>query len=174
MTLAGYEFRWLSLAGEAERISCFISYSNRDEALAERLMRDLTRNRIVCWKAPGDLSIGESFEERLVRTVRRCDRLVVLLSGDAIESRWVKLEVETALDAEAKSPGRATRVLPLRVDDAIEERGSGWVDACRSRHIGDFRAWRDDARYRAALESLLSAIRTLGADRRPGPDSLAG
>jgi hypothetical protein len=35
--------------------SCFISYSSRDEALAQRLHADLQDNGVRCWFAPEDL-----------------------------------------------------------------------------------------------------------------------
>jgi len=158
MTLGPYEFQWHSLTGVEERISCFISYSSRDEELAEKLVRDLEEKSIVCWKAPGDLSIGESFRERIELTVRRCDRLVVILSKDALASEWVKLEVETALQQERLEPERGSRVFPVRTDDAVYQSEVAWANACNARHIGDFRVWQERGKYEAAFDKLLSVI----------------
>ena len=41
--------------------SCFISYSSKDEAFAERLYADLQGENVRCWFAPEDLKIGDKF-----------------------------------------------------------------------------------------------------------------
>src|SRR5207248_3649914 len=41
--------------------TCFISYSSKDQAFAERLHADLQSKGIRCWFAPEDLKIGEEF-----------------------------------------------------------------------------------------------------------------
>jgi hypothetical protein len=38
--------------------SCFISYSSKDEAFAERVHADLQDNGVRCWFAPHDMPIG--------------------------------------------------------------------------------------------------------------------
>ena len=167
LTLAPLACQWMSLAGEVERISCFISHASGDETLALQLAQDLRRHRVMCWKAPGDLPIGDDFAQRLVLAVRRSDCLVVLLSREALGSRWVRLEVETALALERAPGGRTTRVLPVRLDDAVHQADEDWVAACRARHIGDFRTWTDPDAYAASLHELLSAIRTLARAGEP-------
>lgn len=48
-----------SLLGEAiQYYSCFISYSSKDDAFAQRLHADLQNNGVRCWFAPHDLPIG--------------------------------------------------------------------------------------------------------------------
>jgi hypothetical protein len=58
LTLGPYEFQWHSLVDDIKRISCFISYSSRDDALAKKLLEELEHMSIECCKAPGDLTIG--------------------------------------------------------------------------------------------------------------------
>jgi hypothetical protein len=51
-----------SLVGQPfQYYSCFISYSSRDEALAQRLHADLQVDGVRCWFAPEDLKIGDEF-----------------------------------------------------------------------------------------------------------------
>jgi hypothetical protein len=48
-----------SLLNEAiQHYSCFISYSSKDQAFAERLHADLQNNGVRCWFAPHDMRIG--------------------------------------------------------------------------------------------------------------------
>jgi maltose alpha-D-glucosyltransferase/alpha-amylase len=166
LTLGAHDFYWRLLRGDIERMTCFISFSSQDEDLAEKLFRDLQAMSIECWKAPGDLSIGESFEERIALTVRRCDRLVVILSKDAIDSEWVKFEVETALAQERDGPDHPVKVLPVRIDDTFHQNETGWVRDCGKRHMGDFRDWRNAPSYQAGLEKLLDAMGSSGRPRR--------
>ena len=41
--------------------SCFISYSSKDQAFAERLYADLQSKGVRCWYAPEDMDIGDKF-----------------------------------------------------------------------------------------------------------------
>jgi Pentapeptide repeats (8 copies)/TIR domain len=49
-----------------EYYTCFISYSSKDQELAERLYADLQRNGVRCWFAPEDLKIGDKFRAQHV------------------------------------------------------------------------------------------------------------
>ena len=54
-----------SLVGQPfQYYSCFISYSSRDDALAQRLHADLQDKGVRCWFAPEDLKIGDEFRSR--------------------------------------------------------------------------------------------------------------
>ena len=56
--------------------SCFISYSTRDQAFADRLHADLQSNGVRCWFAPHDIvpgkKIHEQIDERFVFTTVSC------------------------------------------------------------------------------------------------------
>jgi hypothetical protein len=47
-------------------------------------------------------------------------------------------------------------LFPIRIDDAVMEAPQPWAaDIRRSRHIGDFSAWKDHDSYRRGFERLL-------------------
>jgi hypothetical protein len=51
-------------------------------------------------------------------------------------------------------------LFPIRLDDAVMETKIGWAaDIKRSRHIGDFRNWKDHDAYQKALARLLRDLR---------------
>jgi hypothetical protein len=88
-----------SLVGRPfEFYSCFISYSSRDEALAQRLYADLQDKGVHCWFAPEDLKIGDEFRSRIDESIQVYDRLLLILSESSVKSRWVQKEVETAFE----------------------------------------------------------------------------
>jgi uncharacterized protein YjbI with pentapeptide repeats len=138
--------------------SCFISYSSRDEALAQRLHADLQANRVRCWFAPEDLKIGDEFRSVIDASIQVYDRLLLILSEHSVTSRWVQKEVETAFEKE----GKENRIVlfPIRIDEAVIHSAVGWAaDIRRQRHIGDFRQWKDHDTYQKAFHRLLRDLK---------------
>jgi hypothetical protein len=137
-----------------EFYSCFISYSSRDQKFAERLYSDLQNQGIRCWFAPEDLKIGERIRLEIDESIRKYDKLLLILSKNSVQSEWVEKEVETALDQERKQ--KRTILFPIRLDDTVMKIDSGWPsDIKRTRHIGDFKKWKDYDSYQQAFERLL-------------------
>jgi len=141
-------------ANPIEFYSCFISYSTRDQDIAERLHADLLEKGVRCWFAPQDLKIGEKFRTRIDESIRLYDKLMVLLSENSIRSAWVEEEVEAALEREIKQ--RKLVLFPIRLDDAVMEADQAWAASLRrTRQIGDFRQWKDRNRYQESFDRLL-------------------
>jgi len=138
--------------------SCFISYSSRDEALAQRLHADLQDKGVRCWFAPEDLKIGDEFRSRIDESIQVYDRLLLILSEHSVKSRWVQKEVETAFEKE----GKENRIVlfPIRIDEAVMQSAVGWAaDIRRQQHIGDFRQWKDHDAYQHAFQRLLRGLK---------------
>ena len=153
-----------SLMGEAiEFYSCFISYSSRDDEFARRLHADLQDNGVRCWFAPDDLRIGDKFRARIDEAIRLHDKLLLILSEDSVHSTWVENEVESALEKEekAKEGGAERTVLfPIRLDSTVMDTDAAWAASIRrTRHIGDFSAWKDHDAYQKVLERLLRDVK---------------
>lgn len=148
-----------SLVGKAiEFYSCFISYSSKEEAFAKRLYNDLQSEGVRCWFAPEDLKIGEKFRVRIDESIRLYDKLLLVLSESSVASEWVEKEVETAFEKEREQ--KKTMLFPVRLDDAVLEAKTGWAaDVRRSRHIGDFRDWKNHDSYRKAFERLMRDLK---------------
>ncbi len=90
-----------SLVGKPiEYYSCFISYSSKDDAFARRLYADLQSNNVRCWFAPHDLKTGDRYRDRIDESIRLYDKLLLILSKNAVASTWVEEEVEKAMDKE--------------------------------------------------------------------------
>jgi hypothetical protein len=142
--------------------SCFISYSSRDQELAERLHADLQANRVRVWFAPHDLPIGARIRSAIDESIRLHDKLLLVLSEASVSSQWVEQEVETALAKERESEGK-TILFPIRIDDAVMESKAGWPTLLRNtRNIGDFTRWQDHGSYRMAFQRLLRDLKAGG------------
>ena len=149
-----------------EFYSCFISYSSKDQEFADRLHADLQNRGVRCWFAPEDLKIGDEIRPRIDEAIRIHDKLLIVLSENSVGSPWVKKEVETAFEKERKQ--KRTVLFPIRLDDAVMETEEAWAaDIRRTRHIGDFRKWKNHDEYQKALGRLM---RDLKAEEK-GPEA---
>lgn len=144
--------------GAPDFYSCFISYSTKDQALADRLRADLQINGVRCWFAPEDLKIGDPFRQRIDESIRVHDKLLLVLSENSVRSAWVQDEVETALEREHREEGVV--LFPIRIDDAVMQTDTAWAASIRrTRHIGDFSNWKVHDTYHAAFQRLLRDLR---------------
>ena len=141
-----------------QHYSCFISYSSKDEALAQRLHADLQSKGVRCWFAPEDMKIGDKIRTRIDEVIRIHDKLLLVLSQNSVASAWVEKEVETAFDQENER--KEPVLFPIRLDDTVIESKTGWAaDIRRSRHIGNFCHWKNHDEYQRGLERLLRDLR---------------
>ena len=144
-----------SLLNQAiQHYSCFISYSSKDEDFVKRIHADLQNNGVRCWFAPHDLPIGAKTWDAIDEAIKLRDKLILVLSKDAIDSDWVEDEVQKAF---AEERDRKQLVLfPIRIDDAVKETPEPWARKLRDqRNIGDFRRWKDHDAYKQSFERVL-------------------
>jgi hypothetical protein len=138
---------------------CFISYASQDQTFVNRLYEDLQTKGVRCWCALEDMKTGDHIRDTIERQIRLREKMLVVLSSASIASPWVEDEVEAALEEERKSRGRRTVLVPIRIDNAVEETDRAWARTIkRRRHIGDFTHWEDNDAYQKALARLLQAL----------------
>jgi hypothetical protein len=145
-------------ANPIEFYSCFISYSSKDQAFADRLHADLQNNGVRCWLATEDLKIGDTFRQRIDESIRVHDRLLLILSRHSVQSPWVRDEVEAALERERRE--KKPVLFPIRVDHTVEKTEQAWAASIRrTHHIGDFSKWKDHDSYQIAFRRLLRDLK---------------
>jgi hypothetical protein len=84
--------------------------------------------------------------------------------GISLRFRLILEEVETALERERRE--NRLVLFPIRIDDAAMQTDQAWAASIRrTRHIGDFRNWKDHDSYQSAFQRLL---RDLKAEATPG------
>jgi len=137
--------------------SCFISFSTKDQELADRLHRDLQNKGVRCWFAPHDLLIGAVMLDNIDEQISSLDKLLIVLSTNSIESQWVEDEVSKAFAEERRR--KKAILLPIRIDDEIMKTREAWANKLRDqRNIGDFKNWRSRKKYNIALRRLLKSL----------------
>ena len=134
--------------------SLFISYAHQDEAIAQRLYTDLRKKDVPCWMAPHDLRPGDYHHSRIDEAIHLHEKTLLLLSEHAVNSSWVKHEVQIALAREVAQD--CTVLFPLCLDEAVMHTSKDWAARLReSRHFGDFTSWQDETFYQQAFDTLL-------------------
>jgi hypothetical protein len=146
-------------ANPIEFYSCFISYSSKDAPFANELHAKLQSQGVRCWFAPEDLKIGDRFRERIEESIRVYDKLLVVLSENSVNSAWVEREVQAAFEKEQRQD--STVLFPMRLDDAVMDCPRAWAaEIRRTRHIGDFRKWKDHDSFQKSLDRLLRDLKS--------------
>jgi hypothetical protein len=141
--------------------SCFISYSAKNKLFAVKLYTDLQNNGVRCFYAPEDLEWGAEMRTRIDESINMHDKVLLILSRQSIASKWVKKEVETAMEREDKQ--KRIILFPIRLDNSVMKIETGWpADIRRSRNIGNFTRWRNQTTYEKALHRLLRDLRADG------------
>ncbi len=149
--------------------SCFVSYGSKDETFANRLYRDLKERGIRCWKYDADAIIGREVWTNISHAIVLHEKMIVVCSESSLQRPGVQGEIERALQKEEQlkkekaargDPDMDTDVLvPVRLDDYVL---NGWEHPRKAdvikKHIGDFRDWQDEAKYKKAFERLLRAL----------------
>jgi hypothetical protein len=107
----------------------FLSYSSKDKFAADAACAVLERYGIRVWMAPRDILPGMEWGASIIAAINTARVMVLVFSGNANESKQVRLEVERAIN-------KSLPVIPFRIEDvepsaALELfiSASHWLDA---------------------------------------------
>jgi hypothetical protein len=75
----------------------FISYSHTDEALARNVAEYLQAAGLEVWDDQREILPGDNWADKVAQALRDSDAMVVLLTPNALRSRWIHSEIEYAL-----------------------------------------------------------------------------
>jgi hypothetical protein len=137
--------------------SCFVSYSVKDTAFAEKLHEDLQQHGVRCWFAPHSLPIGAKTLNAIDQQISKLESLLIILSANSLKSGWVEDEVNKAYAEERRR--KKLVLVPIRLDDTVMRTKEAWAAKLRDqRNIGNFSMWRRSSNYHRALRQLLTAL----------------
>lgn len=146
--------------------SCFISYSHKDEAFAERLFSRLRDAKLRVWYAPEEMKGGQKIHEQIETAIRMYDKLLLVISEASLQSDWVKTEIRNARRAERKTGKR--KLFPVRLVDFEMIREWSEFDADSGKDLGvelreyfipDFSEWKEHDQFEAAFTRLLRDLK---------------
>ncbi len=81
----------------------FISYACEDGELARRLSRSLQDAGFDVWLDENNILPGDNWAEKVSQALKESQAMVVLVSPAAMDSKWVRHEIEFALGAKEYS-----------------------------------------------------------------------
>jgi hypothetical protein len=156
-----------SLTGKSfEYYSCFISYSIRDQAFAERLYNDLQGKGVRCFFAPKDIAGGKKLYDQIDQAIRLHDKLLLVLSEHSIGSEWVMTEIRRTRKAEIRDkrqkffPIRLVSMATLKEWECFDaDTGKDLAVEVREYFIRDFSNWENHAAYKPAFDRLLRDLK---------------
>ncbi len=125
----------------------FISYSRGDIDAAEYIASELREHGADVFIDTHELTAGEDFVGRLGKEVSAADVVVLLLSPNSTQSRWVKAEINWAFIQEK-------RILPILLEETDLTEFFFLVNIDRI----DFTRWHQDRHVEAAVNKLLRAL----------------
>ncbi len=137
----------------------FVSHSSKDHAFATQLVRDLQAalgHEHTVWYDEHSLTGGDEWWPMIVRELNQCNVFVVILSPDAMKSRWVLDEINIAW--KRKNSPANIRFIPL-LHFPCNVRGD-----LETLQIISFLAPKP---YDVAFKELLKAIQPLSKALRP-------
>jgi uncharacterized protein YjbI with pentapeptide repeats len=135
----------------------FFSYASEDYHFARQLHDDLITAGVWCWFAPTSLKAGDFWRARIDQGIKQCDKLLVILSANALASDWVRYEVQLARQKERKLSTPV--IVPLCLDPEISK-NLEWATFLREkRFMPSFKHWRDPHLYQEEFMRLLDTLR---------------
>jgi TIR domain len=75
---------------QPERV--FISHSSRDKEFARWLAIDLANEGFIPWLDEWDIKVGESITSKISEGLNNCSAIILILSKNSVNSRWVEVE----------------------------------------------------------------------------------
>ncbi|HLO31039.1 MAG TPA: toll/interleukin-1 receptor domain-containing protein [Anaerolineales bacterium] len=76
----------------------FISYSRRDQEFVTRLASDLDAHVAGVWFDQSTIQAGQKWHDEIMEGIHECKAFILVLSPDAMESRYVREEINKALE----------------------------------------------------------------------------
>lgn len=78
------------------KVDYFISYSSKDLRIAEAIVEAIESTGRKCWIAPRDIPYGTPYARAIMEGIDGCDKFMVLITDNSVESEDVLNEVDNA------------------------------------------------------------------------------
>lgn len=101
-----------------KRVTVFLSYARKDHDIADRIRRYLRDHDYSVW-FDSSVASGNNFLQDITRAIDQAVErgfVLVLLSSNSMESKWVQREVQYSLEKASKAP-HGGNIIPLMIDD---------------------------------------------------------
>lgn len=94
----------------------FISHSSKDIDLVRRIADGLKESGMDVWDDTREILPGENWAEKIAKALEESQAMVVLLTPDSLNSKWMEWEIEYALGKMAYN----NRLIPVLIGEPRE------------------------------------------------------
>jgi len=96
-------------------VRVFLSHSSKDKWFVRRIATDLKRAGVIPWVDEWQIHAGESIPQKVSDGIKHSDSVIVVLSENAIGSKWVEREWQTKYWDEIQRD--QVLVIPVLIED---------------------------------------------------------
>jgi hypothetical protein len=96
---------------EEKQHEIFISYSSKDQTIANAIVNYLESNCLKCWIAYRDAEAGNAYASSIANAIKSCNFFVLVFSENSNNSKHVLREVNLAVDYE-------NTLIPFKIDNS--------------------------------------------------------
>jgi len=91
----------------------FISHSSTNNDLVRKISDELRRSGMDVWDDTREILPGENWAQKTSQALEESQAMIVLLTPESIDSKWINWEIEFALGKSAYNK----RLIPVLVGD---------------------------------------------------------
>ncbi len=106
----------------------FICHSGQDAEFAHKLGEELQQNGWPVWIAPESVHPGEKWVEAINRGLEESGKFILILTPNALRSRWVELETDLAIQLERSSYIQFFSLLVEPCEPPLLWKAFQWID----------------------------------------------
>lgn len=88
----------------------FLSFSSKDQQIADSVYKYLTDHNIGCWYSPTSIDGGGRYYEDIVDAIQECKILVLIYTSSALDSKYIVMEVDRAINYDK-------RIIPYKIEN---------------------------------------------------------
>ncbi|MGK7876517.1 MAG: toll/interleukin-1 receptor domain-containing protein [Xenococcaceae cyanobacterium] len=127
----------------------FLSYSEKDEGIKEKIRKTLMRESFTIWTNKTDIKTGTAFQLAINQGIEGADNFVYLISPDSLKSEYCQQELDHAFANEK-------RLIPLLIEETDLELIPSQV---RELQFIDFTGHEDAHKYQSGVDKLLAELK---------------
>ena len=113
-----YKINALRIDKPIQFYACFISYSIQNVDFAKKFYNDFQIKGVRCWFTPKDIKGGKKIRPQLNEAIRIYNMLILVLSEDSMNSKWLAHEIKQARKREVDQ--NVQMLFPISLADFIE------------------------------------------------------
>ncbi len=114
-----------------QQVSLFISHSHKDRAYVEKLIGKLEALGVKTWYSVTDIPKGTLWAKGIRRAISSCNWMVVIVSENSSNARWVGKEVDLA----ANAGHLEDRIIPIVIDDTDPLRVNDYLSTMQAVYL---------------------------------------